>query len=173
MARFQIPSLSYIRQSDQRMYDALKAIEQAINNHSDQGNLDPSGAEQAAPAPVSQFIATAANGYHDLQITDNAPAYRGVNYFAYYSKTPDFANKHKIDLGSSQNHRVFLGPGKFYWAVNHAYPTSPGSPMVFHGGGKPQPVGSGAYAGPEMSAQQGAEAFGPMYRNSVVPPVRK
>jgi len=173
MARFQIPHLSYIRQTDQRMYTALKSIEQAINNHADQGNLDPSAAEQAPPKAISQIVVTAKDGYHDIAITDNSPAYRGLNYFAYYSKTPDFQVKHKIDLGSSQNHRVFLGPGPFYWAANHAYPTSPGSDLVFHGGSTPVAVGSGAYAGPEMQSEQGSTAFGPMYRNSTIPPVRK
>jgi hypothetical protein len=173
MARFQIPNLSYIRQSDEKLYNALKSIEGAVNNHSDQGNLDPNGAEQAAPPAISKITATASDGYHDLQIMDNAPAYRGLNYFAYYSKTPGFENAHKIDLGTSQNHRVFLGPGQFYWGANHAYPTSPASAMVYHGGGTPQAVGSGTYAGPEMSTTQGSQAFGPMYRNSSTPPIRK
>jgi len=171
--RFQIPNLAYVRGSDQKLYSALKSIEEAINNHSDQGNLDPTSAEQGAPPPISKFTATAADGYHDLQIVDESPAYRGLNYFAYYSKTPDMANKHKIDLGASQNHRVFLGPGKFYWAAQSAYPTSPASATVYHGGDTPQSVGTGAYVGPEMSTEQGSQAFGPMYRQSTTPPVRK
>jgi hypothetical protein len=173
MARFQIPNLARIRQTDKALYLALKSIESAVNSHSDQGNMDPSGAEQAAPTAISNFTVTALNGYHDLQITDNAPAYRGLNYFAYYSQTPDFSNKHKIDLGTSQNHRVYLGPGQFYWAANHAYPTSPASGMVYHGDATPTAVGTGAYAGPPMSTEQGSQGFGPIYRNSSTPPIRK
>lgn len=170
MARFQIPHLSYIRQSDQRMYTALKAIEQAINNHSDQGNLDPTSASQAAPQPISGIRVVAKGGIHDIQITDNSPAYAGLNYTAEYSQTPDFQNFHTIDMGISQNHRVTLGDGQYYWRGSSFYHRATPSVPVYHGGSTPVAVGSGAYPGPDMQPNQ---SFTGLYRNSTIPPVRK
>jgi hypothetical protein len=174
MARFQVPNKGYIRNKDSQLGNALEKIEDAINAQADQGNTDPTGAQQAAPSAISQMSVTAADGIHDIQITDNAPAYRGINYFAYYSQTPDFQNFHKIDMGASQNHRVFLGPGKYYWKSNHAYPSSPPSTDVYHGGSTPEAVGTGSHIGPPMQQNQGTAAFGATtYRNSSIPPIRK
>lgn len=170
MARFQIPRLSAIRQKDKSFYDALVAIEQAINNHSDQGNLDPTGAEQAPPQPVSSVKVVASGGIHDIQITDHSPAYAGLKYTVDYSQTPDFGSYHTIDLGISQNHRANLGPGQYYWrASSYYHPATPSEP-VYHGGATPTAVGSGDYTGPAMQARQG---FTGLYRNSLTPPIRK
>jgi len=170
MARFQIPGLSQVRQTDKRLYDALSAIEGVINNHSDQGNLNPMGASQAAPPPISSIKVVEAGGIHDIQINDNSPAYAGINYTADYSQTPDFKNFHTIDLGVSQNHRANLGPGTYYWRGSSFYHRATPSPVVYHGGASPVSVGAGVYTGPAMQARQ---AFTGLYRNSTTPPIRK
>jgi hypothetical protein len=170
MARFSIPNMAYIRGDDQKYYSALQAIQGAINNHSDQGNLDPASGQVAAPPSVSSINVVEKGGIHDIQIIDQSPAYAGVQYGVEYSQTPDFQNPHMIDMGTSQNHRANLGPGKFYWRASSSYhPASP-SDHVYHGGVTPQPVGSGDYSGPPM--QQGQGFTGP-YRNSTTPPIRK
>jgi len=170
MARFQVPNLSFIRQTNSRLHDSLKAIEGAINNHSDQGNLSPTGASQAAPQPISSISVVESGGIHDIQITDNSPAYAGLNYYADYSQTPDFQNFHTIDMGISQNHRANLGPGTYYWRGASFYHKATPSPVVYHGGGVPVAVGSGAYTGPPMQAKQG---FIGLYRSSTTPPIRR
>ena len=170
MARFQIPGLDRIRQRDKDVHSALRAVEQAINNHSDQGNLEPSASSIAPPQPISNMRVVASGGIHDIQITDNSPAYAGIRYVAEYSQTSDFANYHRIDLGISQNHRANLGVGQFYWrARSYYHPSAPSAP-VYHGGATPLAAGSGAYAGPAM--QQGQEFTG-LYRNSTIPPIRQ
>lgn len=173
MARFQIPNKSHIReQIDPKLASALQSIEDAINAHSDQTNADASGARQAPPTPISKVNVTEADGFHDIQLVDNAPAYPGINYFAYYSR--DQKNWHKVDMGASQNHRVYLGTGTYYWKANHAYPTSNPSQDVYHGGSTPEGVGSGSHVGPEMQESQGQAAFGTTpYRNSSTPPIRQ
>jgi len=170
MARFSIPNLSYIRQSDKKLYDSLQSIEQAINNHSDQGNLDPTAVSQAPPQPVSAVNVVESGGIHDIQITDNSPAYAGLSYIADYSQTPDFQNYHTIDMGISQNHRANLGPGKYYWRASSYYHAATPSAPVYHGGATPAVVGSGNYTGPAMQPKQG---FTGLYRNSTTPPIRQ
>jgi hypothetical protein len=170
MARFQLPGIDSLRLTDKRLYTSLKAVEQAINNHSDQGNMDPMTTAPAPPQPISNISVTENGGIHDIQITDHSPAYAGINYTADYSQTPDFANFHTIDMGVSQNHRANLGPGQYYWRGSSFYHPSAPSVPVLHGGGSPVAVGSGAYTGPAMQPKQG---FTGLYRNSTVPPIRK
>lgn len=170
MSRFQIPYLAYLRGKDANLFNALTSIQEAINNHSDQGNLSPTGASQAAPAQISKVSVVETGGIHDIQITDNTPAYAGLNYTADYSQTPGFENFHTIDLGTSQNHRANLGPGQYYWRASSFYhPATPSTP-VYHGGATPAVVGTGMYTGPDMQPKQG---FTGLYRNSSTPPIRK
>lgn len=168
MPAFRIPNLGYIRQDDSKYHAAFTAIQDAITNLSVQGNLDPTGTSSGTPPPVSGLSVVEKDGIHDVQIQDQSPANRGLNYFAYYSRTADFQNEHKVDLGASQNIRVNLGAGQYHWRVNSAYPTSAPSDHVYH-----PPVGSGTHAGPAMQAGQGESGFGQIYRGSTVPPVRK
>jgi len=170
MARFTIQNIGNIRQDNKYSAQALQAISDAINRVADQANIDPTGAQVAAPAPISNLTVTAAGGIHDVQITDNSPAYAGLSYTAEYSQTPDFQNAHSIDLGTSQNHRANLGAGTYYWRAHSNYHPSTTSSAVYHGGATPQAVGSGSYPGPPMSQRQG---FSGLYRNSPTPPVRK
>ncbi len=170
MSRFQLPNKGYIRQDDNKYAAAFQSLEDAINRVSDQGNIDPTGAQVAAPAPVSNISVVESGGIHDIQIADQSPAYRGVRYHAEYSQTPDFQNSHTIDLGTSQNHRANLGPGKYYWRASSSYPSSDTSAHVYHGGATPQAVGSGTYSGPPMQQRQG---FSGQYRSSSTPPIRQ
>lgn len=170
MARFSIPNKSFLRQTNQRIYDVVQTVEDAINNVSDQSNVDPTATAPAAPQPISGVSVTEAGGIHDIQITDNSPAYAGLQYGVHYSQTPDFQNYHLIDLGISQNHRANMGPGQFYWrGFSYYHPATPSVP-VNHGGPVAVAVGSGTYTGPAMQPLQG---FTGLYRNSTVPPIRK
>lgn len=170
MARFSVPNKAYIQQDDQKYASAFDAVERAVNAMADQSNTNPTGATQAAPPQVSSINVVESGGIHDVKITDNSPAYAGINYAADYSQTPDFQNFHTIDFGISQNHRANLGPGQYYWRASSFYHPATPSGHVYHGGAAPQPVGSGTYSGPDMQAKQG---FTGAYRNSSTPPVRK
>ncbi len=169
MGRFQFPNKGYIRSDDDKYYSALVALEGAINNVADQSSADPTGIIAPKPTPVSGISVVEKDGIHDIQIQDNSEAYNGIQYSAFYSRTPDMQNAHRIDLGESQNHRANLGSGKYYWAAASKYSASEMSDMVYHGGSNPEPVGSGDHAGPPMQQAQGF--VGP-YRRSTVPPIR-
>lgn len=169
MARFQLPNLGYIKADDQKYYSAFKAIAGAISTISDQGNFDASGAQVAAPPSIAGISVMESGGIHDIQLTDNSPAYAGIRYAADYSQTPDFQNFHTIDMGTSQNHRANLGSGKYYWrGSSNNHPATP-SPHIYHGGANPIAVGSGDYPGPPMQQRQG---FSGQFRNSTTPPIR-
>lgn len=170
MARFQIPNKAYLRADDQKYATAMQAIEDAVNQMSDQTNTDPTGAQVASPPQIGNINVVESGGIHDIQLQDNSPAYAGLNYTAEYSQTPDFQNSHKIDLGTSQNHRANLGAGKYYWRASSSYHPATPSDHVYHGGALPQAVGSGDYSGPPMQLRQG---FTGQYRNSSTPPIRQ
>ena len=161
-----------IRQKSPEMAPAFTAIQRAIGNLEQQTNANANGAQQKPPPSISSLSVTEAGGIHDIQITDNSPAVRGKNYFAYYSTSPDLSNAHKIDLGASQNRRENLGSGTYYWAAHSALATSDPSPLVYHGGAKPLPTGTGKQAGPPMQPTQGHPAFGPAISNATVAPSR-
>lgn len=170
MNRFQLPNMDYIRKDDEQYARTLDAVTSAINRIADQGNINLTGSQVGAPQPISSLNVSEAGGIHDIQIVDNSPAYSGIQYHVEYSQTPDFANTHKIDLGSSQNHRANLGPGTYYWRAASSYnPASP-SGYVYHGGISPKAAGSGAYSGPPMQQGQG---FSGKYRGTSNPPIRK
>lgn len=169
MARFQVPNKAYLRKDDSKYGAAIQALEDAVNRVADQANVDPSGAEVQAPQPISKISVIESGGIHDIQLTDNSPAYAGIRYAADYSQTPDFRNYHTIDMGTSQNHRANLGSGKYYWRASSSYHVATPSSPVYHGGAIPAALGSGDYAGPDMQARQG---FSGQYRNSNIPPIR-
>lgn len=174
--RFQIPNLSAIRTGKydpEDLANALLSIQGAIGNINDQTNTNSIASSSGAPPVISGINVTEKGGIHDIQITDSSPAQRGINYFAEYSQTPDFQNVHKIDLGSSQNHRANLGAGTYYWRAYSSYGSSEHSQPVMHGGTSAAAVGSGTYSGPDMQQQQGGMGFGPLYRSSSTPPVRR
>lgn len=170
MSRFDIQNLAYIREDDKHYAQAFKSIGDAINRISDQANVDPTASQVATPPPITGINVTEAAGIHDIQITDQSPAYAGLRYKVEYSQTPDFANSHAIDLGTSQNHRANLGAGTYYWRASSSYHPATPSSAAYHGGITPKAVGSGAYPGPPMQQRQG---FNGQYRNSSTPPIRK
>ena len=170
MSRFNLPNLPYIRQDDKYYEQTFRAVEQAVNRMSDQGNLDPTGAQLATPPQIGGVSVVESGGIHDIQITDNSPAYNGLQYSAEYSRTSDFQNAHRIDMGESQNHRANLGSGPYFWRAYSKYSASLPSNPLYHGGETPVAVGSGEHAGPPMQTGMG---FTGIYRNSSVPPVRK
>lgn len=170
MGRFQVPNKSYLKADDQKYAATIQALEDAINQMADQGNLDPSGAQVAKPSQISNISVVESGGIHDIQLTDHSPAYAGIKYVADYSQTPDFKNFHTVDMGNSQNYRKNLGTGAYYWRASSNYHPATPSDHVYHGGATPQAVGNGDYPGPPMQPRQG---FSGQYRNSATPPIRQ
>jgi hypothetical protein len=165
-----LPNFDIIRQKYPELYPALEALSTGQQNIARQTNTDPSRPQPAAPTQIAGITVSEKDGHHDVQITDNSPAYPGIGYHAYYSR--DKQNWHRVDLGSAKNTRVNLGGGKYFWAADSGYTPASRSPMVYHGGPIPKTTGTGSYVGPELSSSQNTFGAEPIYRNSAKAPVR-
>jgi hypothetical protein len=172
MNRTQIPNFSVIREKYPELIPVLNAFQQGQASIADQTATNPLDTSSGAPPQVSGISVVEQGGIHDIQITDETPANRGIQYFLQYCQNPDFRNPHQISLGPSQNHRANLGAGAYYWRAYSSYGSSEPSEPLMHGGSTAAPVGSGTYPGPPMQATQGEMGFGPKYRSSPTPPTR-
>lgn len=158
MPNFQIPHLPYIQTKDTRFAEALSAVQDAINNIASQTAASAQGPQATSPSPVALSV-TAAQGVYDIAITDNAPIQRGVEYFLEYSLTPAFNQPIVIHLGTTRNHRVFLGNQILYWRAYSQYgaASSPSQPVYFGTQSSPTPVaGGGAITGPVPQPSKGS-----------------
>jgi len=158
MPNFSVPNLAYINQDDSRYAEAFKAIENALNTIASQTAASAAGPQISSPRPANLQV-SAAGGVYDIAITDDAPIQRGVEYFLEYSTTPAFNQPTVIHLGTTRNHRVFLGNQTFYWRAYSQYgpASAPSAPVYFGGSQNPTPVaGGGTITGPIPLASKGS-----------------
>jgi len=150
MPDFSIPNYAYLQQKDPRLAEILKAVEAAINNVAQQTAASAQGPQGTSPTPAKLNV-TAAQGVYDIAITDDAPIQRGVEYFLEYSLTPAFNQPTVIHLGTTRNHRVFLGNQNLYWRCYSQYgpAAGPSQPVYYGSKFSPLPVsGGGSITGP-------------------------
>lgn len=142
---------SYIMNKDPKYVEALDDIINHVQNVMTQTNASPTGTVNAPPTPGGLTV-SAANGIFEAAIQDNqSPVTRGVQYFLEHSDTPAFTAPKTISLGPSRNWSGALGNRTLYWRAHSAYPTSPRSGHVYHGGSSAQPLpvrGGGVVVGP-------------------------
>lgn len=158
MPDFSLPNYAYLQQKDPRLAETLKALEAALNNVAQQTAASAQGPQAISPAPAKLNV-TAAQGVYDIAITDDAPIQRGVEYFLEYSLTPAFNQPTVIHLGTTRNHRVFLGNQNLYWRVYSQYgpAAGPSQPTYFGSKSSPTPVtGGGAITGPTPLPSNGS-----------------
>lgn len=148
---------SQIFQMNRLIAEALDDIQSQVNNVAQQTTASAQGGTNPPPN-ISNIAVSAANGVFQIIITDNAPVYRGINYFAEYSDTASFTQPHVLDLGASRTWRGFLGSGTFYWRAYSQYATSePSNPVYFGSTNDPTPVaGGGVLAGPSLGSSTGS-----------------
>lgn len=161
-----------IRMRDSTLADALDSIYAAAQNVATQTASSATGVVNPPPV-IAAVSVVAADGVFDIQIQDNSPVIRGINYFVEYSTTPNFAQPHVVDLGASRTYRATWGSQTFYFRAYSQYQTSNPSPTVYFGTqAKPTPVvGGGTMPGPSPqpstgsgtatgNGQQGGSGFG-------------
>ena len=121
--------------------EALEDLQKHITNMNNALAIDSSG-NQISPPPINKLRVTAADGIHQLSITDNNNVLRPINYFAEYSPKSDFSNSHVVPLGPSRNARLNLGNNTLHWRAYSQYTNGgPPSTPVIHGNGiNPTPV---------------------------------
>ncbi len=161
-----------IRMRDPTLADALDSIFGAAQSVASQTAASTSGVV-SPPSAIAAVSVVAADGVFDVQIQDNSPVIRGINYFLEYSTTPNFAQPHVVDMGASRTYRATWGSQTLYFRAYSQYPTSNPSPTVYFGtqakpvavvgggtapGPTPQPsTGSGTASG---NGQGGGSGFG-------------
>lgn len=158
MPNFSVPNIPYIQQKDPRFAEALLAVQEALNNVAQQTAASSQGPQGTSPTPAKLNV-TAAQGVYDIAITDNAPIQRGVEYFLEYSLTPSFNQPTVIHLGTTRNHRVFLGNQILYWRSYSQYGAAagPSQPVYFGSSQSPTPVvGGGSITGPVPQPSNGS-----------------
>lgn len=141
---------------DPHLLRALDDLASQIQNTANQVNATPQGVT-AAPSQISGFSVVASGGIFDVQIQDNSPASRGIEYFAEYAAAPS-GPWTVISLGPARNWRGALGSQTLYWRAYSQYPTSePSAPLYFGSQATPTGVaGGGAVAGPNPQPSTGS-----------------
>jgi hypothetical protein len=162
---------THVQQLDPLLAKALSDLEQRITTMASQVAANPYGVV-STPPNISGLTVVAANGIFDVQIQDNSPVLRGINYFLEYSTTPDFAQPHVVDLGASRSYRANWGNQTLYFRAYSQYVTSSPSATVYFGpSNNPTAVVGGGAAGPapqpstgsgtaSNTGQQGGSGFG-------------
>lgn len=146
----------HIRAKDPLLAQALDSIVRQIQNVATATASSVSGFS-AAPSPISSLSVTAANGIFDVQIQDNSPVNRGVQYFLEYSTTPGFQQPILVSLGPARNFRSTWGSVTLYFRAYSQYPTSaPSAPVYFGPPNNPTAVVGGGAAGPTIQASTGS-----------------
>jgi len=173
----------YIQHLDPKLAQALDSIVNQLHIVAGQVVASPTGAVSPPPA-VSALSVTASGGIFDIQIQDNSPVSRGINYFVEYSTTANFAQPHVVDLGASRTYRATWGNQTLYFRAYSQYPTSGPSATVYFGPSNAPTavVGGGATAGPTPqnstgsgtapnTGQQGGAGFGYVPKRGMYPNV--
>jgi hypothetical protein len=82
---------------------------------------DPNG-KPITPAAIAQVNVQQANGFVDVQILDNSPIVRAINYYVNIADNPGFTNARVVNLGPSRNYHTILPNGTFYIQAQSQYP---------------------------------------------------
>ena len=150
-----LPNLEWIRQKDPRLLETILALSQHVENLSN-NSVASTQSDYPAPSNIGAVNVTAADGIHDVKITDNAVIRRGVNYFLEYATEPHFTNPIVVHIGTSRNWRGYLGNLTTYWRAYSQYPGSKPSAPVYFGGSTPTQVIGGGSAGPTLQSSSGS-----------------
>ena len=144
-----IRNLDYIRaaksddpQFGARLYEALQDFNSAISNHLMQTNGNATS-EPKPPPPLDAIKVTSTATGHHISLTHNADIYRGCEYHAFYSESPNYTNPFPVYMGPSREADIATGSKTLYWGAFPQYPTGSPGPVIYHGGNQPIAVKGG------------------------------
>lgn len=147
---FQIKNLSTI--GDPLLQEALKSIEDTINQSGNTAGVNPAGVA-TAPQNAGSITVTQANGVYDVVINDSANE-RGEIYFVEWSLSSSFAPANMIQLGAARSWRGYLGlAANSYWRFYKQLQGSNPSAWI---NCSANPIGHGGTAGPTPQFPQGS-----------------
>lgn len=118
-----VRSLGYIKQTNNRVGEAIDDLLKGHNNVAAQLATNPNGGD-VVPAQVSQLqVQHIGSGAIDLAITDPSPISRAINYYVEYSQSASFSNSYTHVMGPSRNsHSLVLPNGIWYFQARSQYP---------------------------------------------------
>jgi len=152
----QYTNRSHVQKIDPLLAQALDSIVAQVQSVATQTAATINGFTPSPPV-ISALSVLASSGIFDIQIQDNNPVQRGINYFVEYSTTPNFAQPHIVDLGASRSYRATWGNQTLYFRAYSQYPTSAPSEVVYFGASNaPTAVVGGGSAGPTPQASTGS-----------------
>jgi hypothetical protein len=147
---------SHVQKIDPVLAQALDSIVEQIQSVATQTAATVNGFTPA-PHPISQLSVLASAGVFDIQIQDNTPVQRGINYFVEFSTTPNFVQPHVVNLGASRTYRSYWGNQTLYFRAYSQYSTSqPSQPVYFGSSSAPTAVVGGGSAGPTPQPSTGS-----------------
>ena len=147
---------AHIRKIDPLLYRSMQDLMDKLETVANQSAASLTGYADP-PSAISALSVTASAGVFDIQIQDNSPVNRGINYFVEYSTTPSFTAPVVIDLGASRNYRAYWGNQTLYFRAYSQYVSSAPSPTVYFGpSNNPTAVVGGGSAGPAVQPSTGS-----------------
>jgi len=148
-----IPQLAQIKARDPYAYEALRALQAAVNSLAQLVGVDPSGS-LTPPAVIGGISVSASGGVADISITDNSAVTKAIRYFVEYDTSQNFTAPYVIYLGPSRNARLAVGGLTLYFRAYSQYQGSePSAPVTY--GNPPASVACGG-SGPALQASQGS-----------------
>ena len=147
---FQVKNLNTI--SDPLLQEALKSIEDTINNTGAISGVTPNAVATTPTNPGSLAVLQTA-GIYDVTINDPANQ-RGETYFLEWDTQASFASARMIELGASRHYRGTLGNlGNTYWRFYKQLQGSNASAWI---NSSANPVAGGGTAGPTPGVPKGS-----------------
>lgn len=163
----------------QYLDDALRKIQDGLNNLGQNISADPTGNVTTPPVVQQLTVKTNGTGLVHAVVTDNNPIQKNLHYFVEYDTTPSFLQPHVVHLGPSRTMNPIAlpalddngNPQSFYFRSYSQYPGShPSSPIHF-GGDVPTAVNPGGAqkmtlipstgsGTAQATGQQGGSGFG-------------
>jgi hypothetical protein len=183
--------LQQIPEFGQYLSEALRRLQDGVNNLGQNVAVDPSGTIPAPPTIQQLTVKSNGNGLVHAVINDSNPIQKNLNYFVEYDTDPSFPQPHVVHLGASRSMAPLTLPAKddngnaqkFYFRAYSQYPGSHPGEAVHHGGATPTAVdpggtqqmtllsstGSGTA---QPTGQQGGSGFGKVLFRSQQGPKR-
>ena len=140
-----------IGQISPHLSEALRILQDGINNLGNHVSVDPAGTSPAPPIPQSLTVKANGTGLVHAVISDSNPINKNLHYFIEVDTSPSFPQPHVIHLGPSRTMSPIYLPAKddsgnpqnFFFRTYSQYQGSHPSSPIYFGGTVPTAVNPG------------------------------
>ena len=131
--------------------EALRILEEGVNNLGKHIQVDPAGTMPAPSVPQSLTVKTNGTGLVHAVVSDSNAINKNIHYFLEYSTDPNAAQWHIKPLGPSRSMEPITlpamddngNPQSFYFRAYSQYQGSNPSKPIYFGGSTPTAVNPG------------------------------